>query len=106
MAETLVRSQLKPAAGVWTTLFAAEGEVVVSTIRCTNVGNGTEKVSVRFAFQGEDIDGKQYICFEKAVPKGEAYSMTEGYTLLTDDLVWVWSEGGETAFSLSGEVKT
>lgn len=105
MADTLRRAQLKPDAGAWEILFQATGPTVVSTIRACNVASISDKVSIRHVYAGESEADAQYVCEEVVVPPGLPYSMTEGVTMLEDDVIYVRALRGTTAFHLFGAQK-
>lgn len=101
--ETNVRGQARPVAGQWAALFQASKQTTLSTVRACVV-NGTvgDKVAVRLALAGAAEAEQQYLAWETPVPSGHPYSMTEGWTLKEDDVLWVSSLRGSVSFSVFG----
>lgn len=105
MADTLKRAQVAPAAGTWTMLFQAVAQTVISTVRVSNTSSSIDSIDIRVVYAGEAEATKQYAAEAVPVPRGRPFSVTEGWTLLADDTIFVRSRLGLSAFQLFGVEK-
>jgi len=102
---------VQPSAGVWTVLLEVSVPTVISTLRACAVGGSNipglkaDRIDVRLVSAGEAESGKQYRLENVPVPRGFPYAITEGWTLLGEDRIYVRSLLGLTAFSVSGVEK-
>lgn len=102
MAGALVSAQMKPEAGTSGTLYTAESDTVLSSVRACNVATRTDYITIRRVFGGEPASDKQLLCSATPIPPGLAFSVVEGVTLLPEESIVVESRLGTTAFNLSG----
>ncbi len=102
MADAIIRAQVRSAAGVWTTLFTAAGDTIVSTIRACNISTERDEIDIRLVYGGAAEADEQYLVRGLVLPRGLPFAMTEGLTMDGSDTVFVRSLRGMTAFNLFG----
>ncbi len=102
MADTPIRTQLKPAASTRERLYTAGADVVLSSIVACNLLGVRETVRISLSIEGEAESLKQHLCYDLPIPPGLPYVLTGGVTMRADDVLWVWSSCGGVAFSAFG----
>lgn len=99
-----VLGQVKPGAGVLTTLYtvpAAKETVISSYVACNLGAEADIRVAVRPA--GEAIEDKHFIVFDAVITANDSIVLVHGVTLSATDVVSVRSDTGEVSFSIFGD---
>jgi glucose-6-phosphate dehydrogenase assembly protein OpcA len=99
-----VLGQSNPAATTLTTLYTAPAstQAVCSTITICNTASSatTYRIAVRPA--GASIATSQYLAYDAALPANDTATLTLGVTLAATDVISVYAESANVAFSAFG----
>ena len=105
MAETpKVLAQLAPAATTRTALYTVPSSTntVTSTLFVCNRNSSNIKFSVAVAVANAADDPKQYLYYDLTLTKNDTFGATVGLTLAASDVVYVYSDTSNVAFTLMG----
>jgi glucose-6-phosphate dehydrogenase assembly protein OpcA len=99
-----VLGQSNPADTTLTTLYAvpASTQAVCSTVTVCNTASTatTYRIAVRPA--GASIATSQYLAYDAALPANDTATLTLGVTLSATDVISVYAESANVAFSAFG----
>lgn len=98
-----VLGQIAPSATTETTLYAASGQAVVSTISICNQAAtaATYRILVRPAADSTTA-AKHYIIYGATVPASDSTMLTLGITLANNDLIRVYASSATLSFNAYG----
>lgn len=99
-----VLGQAIPALGVLTTLYTVPGatSAVVSTITICNQQNAATTVRLSVALGGAADEAKQYLYYELPLQAYDSFSLTQGLTVATTDVIRGYSGNGLVSFNIFG----
>lgn len=103
MAEINVLSEIKPDAGVDSTLYSPEvGFTASGTIFCLNQGNSQDRISVGLIQAGNPTDPTVWIAYQSILDIGHSIYLQQIH-LGAEDIVIVNSQIGNSNFIFSGK---
>jgi hypothetical protein len=105
MAEFLkVLGQISPTPSILTDVYTvpAGRSAVISTIFICNTSGATAFFRISVAVAGAADDISQYIYFDRDVEPTDTFASTSGFSLSTGDIVRVYSDTANVAFSIYG----
>ena len=100
-----VLGQAAPAAETWADLYmcAASAGTVVSCFSATNRSTTDTKIRMAVRKGGAALANQHYEVFDFTVPGNDRFSIVEGLTLESTDVVSVYAAAANISFGLYGQ---
>lgn len=99
-----VLGQVNPSASTLTTLYTATAAAIITTLSVCNKGTGTSLPQFRVAVRpaAAAIANQHYLVYDKELANSETVILTLGITLANTDVVSVYANTADFAFTAFG----